>query len=188
MNFTAPIPGQSLTTEPGNVPWEQPPMMEDPEEAIKFHTKRLRNPDVLDDLIFILEAGYPVKPLVMTLNTTSTMKGLYSVDVGLIIAPVLHELIVAIAKKAGISYDEGFSNKKAEADKEKAKLSYLISKRMETLKPEDAGGDFLSGVSPDAAATDAAPVEDAMPTDIVAEAPQTNAPSKGGIMQRRGAV
>ena len=30
----APIPGQSLTDEPKNYPWENPPEITDPEEAI----------------------------------------------------------------------------------------------------------------------------------------------------------
>ena len=31
--FDAPIPGQSLTDEPGNYPWEHPPQYTNPEEA-----------------------------------------------------------------------------------------------------------------------------------------------------------
>jgi len=80
MNFTAPIPGQSLTVEPGNAPWEQPPQMEDPEEAIKYQTKRLTKADVMDDMLFALESGFPVKAMVETLNTVATMNGVYSVD------------------------------------------------------------------------------------------------------------
>lgn len=187
MNFTAPIPGQSLTVEPGNAPWEQPPKMEDPEEAIKFHTKRLTKPDVMDDMLFALEAGYPVKAMVETLNTVSTMNGLYSVDVGLIIAPVLHEFIVTAAKKAKVDYEEGFRNKGAEAEKEKAKLSYMISKRIEKLKEGDAGAglltemtDNLTEATPDAMATEAPAVE-ATPM------PQ-QAPAKTGLMARKGVM
>ena len=32
--FDAPIPGQSLTDEPGNYPWEHPPKTTDPEELM----------------------------------------------------------------------------------------------------------------------------------------------------------
>ena len=41
----APIPGQSLTDEPKNFPWERPAEMSDPEEAIKFHLENLNEPD-----------------------------------------------------------------------------------------------------------------------------------------------
>ena len=31
----APIPGQSLTSEPGNYPWEQPPQLNTVDEAVE---------------------------------------------------------------------------------------------------------------------------------------------------------
>ena len=34
--FDAPIPGQSLTDEPGNYPWEHPPQFASVEEATDF--------------------------------------------------------------------------------------------------------------------------------------------------------
>lgn len=188
MDFTAPIPGQSLTMEPGNAPWEQPPKMEDPEEAIKFHTKRLAKPDVMDDMLFALEAGFPVKTMVETLNTVSTMNGLYSVDVGLIVAPVLHEYIITAAKKAKINYEEGFRNKGAEAEKEKAKLSYLIQKRIEGLKPEDQGAQLLGEMSDNL--SDAAPEQALKAETTSVEAPAMEAPAtppaKSGLMARKG--
>jgi len=190
MNFTAPIPGQSLTIEPGNAPWEQPPKMEDPEEAIKFHTKRMTKPDVMDDLLFALESGFPVKTLVNTLNTVSAMNGLYSVDVGLIIAPVLHEFIITAAKKAKIDYVEGFVNETEARAKEEAKLSYLMKKRLESLKPNDPGAEFISEVTnslTNATPKDTAeapmqePAVDAMPKEPMP-------PVKNGLMARKGAM
>ena len=35
-NFEAPIPGQSLTGEPRQYPWESPPQIDKPEDAFDF--------------------------------------------------------------------------------------------------------------------------------------------------------
>ena len=43
--FDAPIPGQSLTSEPKNAPFERPPEIVNPEEALMVHLKRLNDVD-----------------------------------------------------------------------------------------------------------------------------------------------
>ena len=55
----APIPGQSLTDEPKNFPWENPPEISDSNEALQYHIERLSNPEVLEDFYTLIELGYP---------------------------------------------------------------------------------------------------------------------------------
>ena len=100
--FEAPIPGQSLTDEPKNWPWENPPEMVDPDEAAKYYINRLANEDVMDDLSVLFDNDMPVAPFVKTLLTTGVMNGLHSVDVSIIIAPVIHEFIKASMTTYGI--------------------------------------------------------------------------------------
>ncbi len=49
--FSAPIPGQSLTSEPKNSPWENPPQMNKPEEAVLWHLKKLDKPKSIKSVI-----------------------------------------------------------------------------------------------------------------------------------------
>ena len=42
--FNAPIPGQGLTDEPGNYPWEHPPQFPEIEDAADFIYDRLSDP------------------------------------------------------------------------------------------------------------------------------------------------
>ncbi len=53
--FHAPIAGQSLTAEPKGHPWERPPEISDPEEAIQMHLTRLSEPDMLESVLSVLE-------------------------------------------------------------------------------------------------------------------------------------
>ena len=39
--LSAPIPGQSLTVEPGSVPWENPPEYAKLEDVVKYYTNKL---------------------------------------------------------------------------------------------------------------------------------------------------
>ena len=43
----APIPGQSLTAELGNRPWQKPPQYNTVEEALEYYIPRLTDPDML---------------------------------------------------------------------------------------------------------------------------------------------
>lgn len=106
----APIPGQSLTDTPKNYPWERPPETADPNEAIMMHIDKLSQPDVIDDLLYALEFGLPVKTITDSIMTAAVGSGWHSIDVGLIIKPVVFEYIVSIAKEAGVSYKEEFTD------------------------------------------------------------------------------
>ena len=141
----APIPGQSLTDEPKNYPWENPPEITDPEEAIAMHMSKFNDPEVLDNMLDLLDVGFPVRALAESILTTSVAAGWHSIDVSLIIAPFIHEHIISMANEAGISYVEGFE-KDEEAAQEKER-QFILAKAREMLKStpkeeRDAGYDM----------------------------------------------
>ena len=108
--FSAPIPGQSLTSEPKNSPWENPPEIDNPEDALLFHIKRLNTPEKTKATLNFLELGIDVVTLVEGLLRAAVSEGRHSIDVSLIIAPIIHELITGNAKAAGIEFDEGLDD------------------------------------------------------------------------------
>jgi hypothetical protein len=65
--FDAPIPGQSLTDEPGNAPWEKPAQYDTVEDVSKYYIERLADPDVMDDLSVLFGSGLTMKPFVSSL-------------------------------------------------------------------------------------------------------------------------
>ncbi len=78
--FDRPIPGQSLTDEPRNNPWENPAEMSSYEDVTKYYIDRLASQDVIDDLSAVMEAGVPLKPVVETITSAGTLRGLHPVD------------------------------------------------------------------------------------------------------------
>ena len=86
--FNAPIPGQSLTTEPKGFPWERPPEIVDPEEAIQMHLTRLSDPKKLSAVLDLIELeGLDVYTLTKGIMRGAVAGGIHSIDVGLIVAP-----------------------------------------------------------------------------------------------------
>ena len=108
--FNGPIPGQSLTTEPKAMPFERPPEIVDPIEALDVHIDNLSNAEAMEDALFFLEMGLDLVSLVEGILRSAVMEGIHSVDVSLIIGPVIHEYIKAAATRADIEFDEGFDD------------------------------------------------------------------------------
>jgi len=103
----APIPGQSLTTEPKSRPWEQPPKYTTAEKALDFYVPRLSDPEMVAPMVDVMERGTTVVAVAEMIQSSGVMQGLHSVDVGLIIAPVIVELLVTQADLAEIEYKVG---------------------------------------------------------------------------------
>ena len=101
------IPGQSLTAEPKNAPYENPPEMVTEDDAIMWHLERLSEPDRMEALVDMLELGMDVVTLTEGLLRGAVMEGRHSIDLSLIIAPVIHEFIVRTAEKVGVDFEEG---------------------------------------------------------------------------------
>lgn len=108
MQFERPVPGQSLTTTPKSAPYERPPEITDPMEALDYHLDKIDNADAIQQAMFLLELGVDIVTLTEGILRGGVLAGMHSVDVSLIIAPVLHEHIKGYADAMNIQYKEGF--------------------------------------------------------------------------------
>jgi len=103
----APIPGMSLTSEPGNRPWENPPNLVSVEDAMEFYTRRiLGTPENYDQVLDIIESGLPIRNVANILMKTSVMEGYHTIDVGILVLPVVEELLMSVADMHDVSYVE----------------------------------------------------------------------------------
>ena len=125
-----PIPGQSLTTPPRQFPYERPPDMVNPLEALDVHIERLNEKDNIADVMTALENGIDLVTLVEGILRSAVMAGVHGLDTSMIIAPHMHEFIKGEADFVGIDYEEGFVDKEATEKNEKRRLGAMIRKRM----------------------------------------------------------
>lgn len=134
-------PGFSLTQTPGNAPFERPPEIVDPMEATRLHVESLNDPEKMEAIVDVLEMGVDIRTIVEGLTRNAVMQGIHTVDVSLLVAPVLHELIKGNADALGVEYKEGFEKD----PKEEKRMMYQrdVAKARHTLKkmqlePEEA--------------------------------------------------
>ncbi len=136
----SPIPGESLTREPGNAPWEQPPLYSTPQEALDFYFEKFEdNEDDLDDILFLLDKGFPVSTFVDSLTTCGVMEGYHTLDVAQLINPVIHEFITELGKTAGIDVVEfdGPSEEDKKQSKKAQRMQLLVAELLEEEPSED---------------------------------------------------
>ncbi len=135
--FDRPIPGQSLTDEPRNNPWENPAEMSDIEDVTKFYINRLADQDVIDDLSAVMEAGVPLKPVVETITSAGTMRGLHSIDNAMLVGPIIHQFLKSAMETQGVSVrDTGRNYEKESAEKEMMRVQLLTAKYL-SENPDD---------------------------------------------------
>ena len=138
--FTTAIPGQSLTGEPRQYAWERPPEYDTPEDALKFYLPKITEDETVDDIMLALENDFPLSTLVRGIYMNGVMEGLHSIDVGLLIAPVLHEVIKSTAKTYGVEFREmPVTDEQRLQGKEKQRLASSVKRFLEKVDEKDKG-------------------------------------------------
>tara|TARA_Y100001937_G_scaffold95213_1_gene129284 strand:+ start:294 stop:824 length:531 start_codon:yes stop_codon:yes gene_type:complete len=159
--FDQPIPGQSLTGEPGNNPWEQPAMMSDLTEITKYYIEKLANQEIIDDFATLCESGLPLKPIVETITTNGTMKGMHSVDAAILVGPVIHQFLKQAIMAQGVEVDDDGIDYQKEAEAKEMDKFILLTMRYLEENPEegDPGKELLSELVEEQPPEEAAPEE-----------------------------
>ena len=174
-DFDRPIPGQSLTDEPRNYPWERPPETSNPEEALRFYIKKLEDPDMMDKIMQVLEdTSMTLSGVVKGLTRAGVAGGRHSIDVGLIVAPALHEYVKGVADVVGVDYEEGLPKKGTDESDERKKATLNA---LELLK--DSGVDMPTKSDIDVPSSKGKPEKEIEIEDMMAEEEPT------GLMARR---
>ena len=151
--FEGPIPGQSLTAEPGNAPWEKPSKYSDPMDALEMYMEKLGDESVLDDILDMLDIGIPVSTVVGSMLSTGVMDGMHTVDVKLILEPLLRAQIKTLADVSGVDYKmtmDDYRDKDAEAkERRRGKLAAKLAMSTGKVSQPDAGQEIAMQVAED---------------------------------------
>ena len=166
----APIPGQSLTSEPKNVPWEYPARITEPMDALEFHMKQLTDENTVDNIMEMLEVGIPVSVIASSMLTVAVMDGEHSIDVKLIIKPFVEDHIKSLAEVTGIDYKMSMRDydDTTEADKQRkaSVLEAKIRNMTEKVQPSTMDeGDRITEQAQQELMKTEEPETEAMPTE-----------------------
>jgi len=106
----APIAGQHMVSELGGRPWQQAPQYTTVDEAIEYYLDRMSSEEFTEQLVDVLEMDVPVTTLANTIQMAGVMDGKHSIDVGMLVMPLLMEMIMLVGDMAGVKYDSGMEN------------------------------------------------------------------------------
>ena len=100
--FNAPIPGQSLTDEPGNYPWEHTPDYPEVEDAAEYVYKNLQKKKNTKRLVVLLKMGIPIDALTKVTTFSGFLEGKWTVDTAKLLEPIVAMMIAGESALAEI--------------------------------------------------------------------------------------
>tara|TARA_R110002020_G_scaffold408270_3_gene618170 strand:- start:2908 stop:3438 length:531 start_codon:yes stop_codon:yes gene_type:complete len=105
--FDSAVPGESLTGELGAKPYENPPQLASVEDVIDFYTSSILDPDLMSQIATQLEAGRKVTDLAEIIVTSSVASGKHTLDVAVLVIPVVMEVLGLVGDMYEVEYDMG---------------------------------------------------------------------------------
>jgi hypothetical protein len=145
--FDRPIPGQSLTVEPGSVPWERPPVHSDPLDALEMYMEKLSDETIVDDVMDMVDIGIPIRVVAGVMLSNGVMEGMHTVDTKVLLLPILTAQIKSLADVIGLDYKltmDDYADKDAAAKKKRMSLlSAKLAAKLDKVKGEKDGGEII---------------------------------------------
>jgi hypothetical protein len=145
--FDRPIPGQSLTVEPGSVPWERPPVHSDPLDALEMYMEKLSDETIVDDVMDMVDIGIPIRVVAGVMLSNGVMEGMHTVDTKVLLLPILTAQIKSLADVIGLDYKltmDDYADKDAAAKKKRMSLlSAKLAAKLDKVKGEKDKGEII---------------------------------------------
>jgi len=167
-NFERHIPGQSLASELGQYPWQRPSQYTTVDDAMQFYAERIMNPMFRDQIAETMELGVPITSIANALQGNGVMMGKHTIDIGVLILPVIMEMLAYIGDEEGVDYVMGTELEDPDEDKFRDSTIAVAMKKVKA-KMETAGKE---------------PVEETEPM-IEEEIAEVSEPPATGLMARR---
>jgi len=130
--FDAPIAGMHMTSELGSFPWQSNPQFSTVDEVIEHYTERMSSEEFNDQIVEVMEMGIPLTTMANTIQLSGVMEGKHTVDTGMLVMPILIEMMMLIGDSAKVKYNTGLDNP------EKGKIrESLLGSLKEKLKSKE---------------------------------------------------
>jgi|TARA_R110000803_G_scaffold68516_2_gene130428 hypothetical protein len=197
--LNGPVPGQSLTAELGARPWQQPAKYTNVEDALEFYADKLTDPKLNDSLLDALETGMPVTSLAEVIVQASAMEGLHTVDVSIMLLPIIMELIAYVGDEAGVKYNMGVDIELDEDVISEDRIAMAMNRIKDKMPDDDEEDEPLeipdepmaegdAGEQPNGLMARSEPESDQEkmePAEEQSEAPSEAGPETNSLMARR---
>ena len=108
----APIPGMAMTHEVGARPWQTPPQYPTVSQAAQYYVTSMQDESFIEQAINLMETGMPITLMANNIQLATVLQGKHTIDVGMLLIPVIMEMLMLIGDRAGIEYTTGMERDK----------------------------------------------------------------------------
>ena len=106
INYQGPIPGQSLTNPTEQkYAWEQPPELTNRREAETYILEELTEKEKFIALTDAIADGVPIDVITRTYLLSGYSRGLWDVDLMMLLVESVGFIVMALAEKVGLEYE-----------------------------------------------------------------------------------
>ena len=105
VDFIKPVPpGISFTDAPRSTPWTTPPKYVKISDVASMYVGTLTQPSVINRAIDLIETEIPIASIANALMLTGVAQGTHTIDAGILVTPVIIEMLVTLAEIHGVEY------------------------------------------------------------------------------------
>jgi len=108
----APIPGMAMTHEVGARPWQTPPQYPTVSQAAQYYVTSMQDEAFVEQAINLMETGMPITLMANNIQLATVLQGKHTIDVGMLLIPVIMEMLMLIGDRAGVEYTTGMERDK----------------------------------------------------------------------------
>ena len=110
-SLDAPIPGEGLTHKLGDRPWQKPAQLTNVDEVMPFYREKILEEEFIPQLLQVIELGIPLTTIANSMQNAAVMEGVHSIDVGILMLPIVVELLKFVAEKNNVKYVTGMEKR-----------------------------------------------------------------------------
>jgi|TARA_R100000482_G_scaffold118589_1_gene62742 hypothetical protein len=110
-SLDAPIPGEGLTHKLGDRPWQKPAQLTNVDEVMPFYREKILDEEFIPQLLQVIELGIPLTTIANAMQSAAVMEGVHSIDVGVLMLPIVVELLKFVAEKNNVKYVTGMEKR-----------------------------------------------------------------------------
>ena len=126
----------AMTHEVGARPWQTPPQYPTVNKAAQYYVVSMQDESFVEQAINLMETGMPITLIANNMQLMSVMEGKHTIDVGMLLIPVIMEMLMLIGDRAGIKYATGMERDKEIELKDSASEAAFSRFQKELDKPE----------------------------------------------------
>ena len=110
-SLDAPVPGEGLTHELGDRPWQKPAQLTNIDDVMPFYRDKILDEEFVPNLLQVIEMGMPLTTIANAMQSAAVMEGVHSIDVGVLMLPIIVELLKFVAEKNDVKYVTGMEKR-----------------------------------------------------------------------------